>query len=72
MGEAAALSLLKGMRRGQNSPVDKSLKRPAREPRNGRKDFMVLAGYISIVYAPLSRCAVRNFTRATSLVLSVP
>jgi hypothetical protein len=30
--EAAALSLSKGMRRGQNSPMDKSLKRPGRLP----------------------------------------
>ena len=43
MGETAALSLSKGMRRGQNSPVDKSLKRPAREPRNKRKGFMDLS-----------------------------
>ena len=40
MGETAALSLSKGMRRGQGSPVNKSLKKPAREPRNERKDFM--------------------------------
>jgi len=40
MGETAALSLSKGMRRGQDSPVNKSLKKPAREPRNERKDFM--------------------------------
>jgi hypothetical protein len=43
MGEAAALSLSKGMRRGQVSPVGKSLKKPAREPRNERKDFMACA-----------------------------
>jgi hypothetical protein len=43
MGEAAALSLSKGMRRGQDSPVNKSLKKPAREPRNERKDFMACA-----------------------------
>jgi hypothetical protein len=30
VGESAALSLSKGMRRGQNSPIDKSQKRPAR------------------------------------------
>jgi hypothetical protein len=44
MGETAALSLSKGMRRGKDSPVNKSLKKPAREPRNERKDFMV-SGY---------------------------
>jgi len=43
MGETAALSLSKGMRRGQGSPVNKSLKKPAREPRNERKDFMAWA-----------------------------
>jgi len=32
MGETAAQSLSRGMRRGQNSPVDTLLKRPAREP----------------------------------------
>ena len=32
MGETAALSLSKGMRRGQVSPVNKSLKKQAREP----------------------------------------
>jgi hypothetical protein len=32
MGETAALSLSKGMRRGQVSPVNKALKKPAREP----------------------------------------
>jgi hypothetical protein len=42
MGETAALSLSKGMRRGQDSPVYKALKKPAREPRNERKGFMVL------------------------------
>jgi hypothetical protein len=50
MGETAALShsassswprgLSKGMRRGQDSPVNKSLKKPAREPWNERKGFM--------------------------------
>ena len=35
--------LVGGMRRGQDSPVDKSLKKPAREPRNERKDFMACA-----------------------------
>ena len=43
MGETAALSLSKGMRRGQDSPVNKSLKKPAHEPRNERKDFMACA-----------------------------
>jgi hypothetical protein len=43
MGETAALSLSKGMRRGQDSPVNKSLKKPAREPWNERKDFMACA-----------------------------
>jgi len=43
MGETAALSLSKGMRRGQNSPVNKSLKKPAREPWNERKDSMACA-----------------------------
>jgi hypothetical protein len=53
MGETAALShsassswprgLLKGMRRGQDSPVNKSLKKQAREPWNERKGFMVFA-----------------------------
>jgi hypothetical protein len=42
MGETAALSPLKGMRRGQESPVNKSLKKPAREPWNERKGFMAL------------------------------
>jgi hypothetical protein len=41
MGETAALSLSKGMRRGQDSPVNKSLKKQAREPWNERKGFMV-------------------------------
>jgi hypothetical protein len=52
MGETAALSPSKGMRGaslpaiaslrrgGRDSPVNKSLKGPAREPRNERKDFM--------------------------------
>jgi hypothetical protein len=43
MGETAALSLSKGMRRGQDSPVDKSLKKQAREPWNERKGFMAWA-----------------------------
>ena len=33
--------LAKGMRRGQVSPVSKSLKKQAREPWNERKGFMV-------------------------------
>jgi hypothetical protein len=43
MGETAALSLSKGMRRGQVSPVNKLLKKQAREPWNERKGFMVFA-----------------------------
>jgi hypothetical protein len=43
MGETAALSLSKGMRRGQVSPVNKSLKKQAREPWNERKGFMACA-----------------------------
>ena len=43
MGETAALRFLKGMRRGQDSPVNKSLKKSAREPWNERKGFMVCA-----------------------------
>jgi len=43
MGETAALSLSKGMRGGQESPVNKPLKKQAREPWNERKGFMVLA-----------------------------
>jgi hypothetical protein len=43
MGETAALTLSKGMRREQDSPVNKSLKKPAREPWNERKGFMVFA-----------------------------
>jgi hypothetical protein len=43
MGETAALSLSKGMRRGQGSPVNKPLKKQAREPWNERKGFMVFA-----------------------------
>jgi hypothetical protein len=45
MGETAALSLSKGMR-SPASPkrdVNKSLKKPAREPWNERKDFMACA-----------------------------
>jgi len=43
MGETAALSLSKGMRRGQVCPVNKALKKQAREPWNERNGFMVLA-----------------------------
>jgi hypothetical protein len=43
MGETAALSLSKGMRRGQDSPANKLLKKQAREPWNERKGFMVFA-----------------------------
>jgi len=43
MGETAALIFSKGMRRGQVSPINKSLKKPAREPWNERKGFMVFA-----------------------------
>ena len=43
MKETAALSLAKGMRRGQVSPINKLLKKQAREPRNERKGFMVFA-----------------------------
>jgi hypothetical protein len=43
MGETEALSLSKGMRRGQESPVNKSLKKQAPEPWNERKGFMVFA-----------------------------
>ena len=42
MGETAAL-FFEGMRRGQESPVNKSLKKQAREPWNERKGFMVFA-----------------------------
>jgi len=43
VGEAAALSLSNGMRRGQYSPVNKPLKKPAREPWSERKGFMACA-----------------------------
>jgi hypothetical protein len=42
MGEAAALSLSKGMRRGQDSPVDRSQKRPGWEPWSRREDRVSL------------------------------
>jgi hypothetical protein len=41
MGETAALSPAKGMRRGLGYPVNKVLKKQAREPWNERKGFMV-------------------------------
>jgi len=41
--------LAEGNGSGQNSPVAKSLKRPARESRNERKDFMVLTHSMSTV-----------------------
>jgi hypothetical protein len=55
MGETAALSLSKGMRRGQGSPVNKLLKKPAREPRNERKGFMAMLTAMQTVFqgAPL-------------------
>ena len=40
MGETAAPSEARRMRRGQYSPVDKSEKIPAREIWNDRKDLM--------------------------------
>jgi hypothetical protein len=45
MGETAALSLSKGMRSPASlkRDVNKSLKKPAREPWNERKDFMARA-----------------------------
>jgi hypothetical protein len=45
MGETAALSLSKGMRSpaSRKRDVNKSLKKPAREPWNERKDFMACA-----------------------------
>jgi hypothetical protein len=43
MGETAALSLSRRMRGGQGSPINKSLKKQAREPWNERKGFMVFA-----------------------------
>ena len=44
MGEAAALSLSKGMRSPASlkRDVNKSLKKPAREPWNERKGFMAV------------------------------
>ena len=55
MGETAALSLSKGMRRGQGSPVNKSLKKPAREPWNERKGFMVFAYFSWVCFAELKQ-----------------
>jgi len=40
--ETAAPSLSRGVRRGQNSPADKSPKRPGREPRYERKGLQGL------------------------------
>jgi len=39
MGETAALSLSKGMRRGQNSPVDKSSEKTSPEALERKKRF---------------------------------
>jgi len=55
MGEAAALSLSKGMRRGQVSPVNKPLKKQAREPWNERNGFRALPtgktpGLIAVIH----------------------
>jgi hypothetical protein len=50
MGETAALSLSKGMRRGQVSPVNKLLKRQAREPWNEGKGFVVWTVSIEDVF----------------------
>jgi hypothetical protein len=55
MGETAALSLSKGMRRGQGSPVNKSLKKQAREPWNKRKGLMA--------YVLVSICTVLWFVQ---------
>jgi hypothetical protein len=55
MGETAALSLSKGMRRGQDSPVNKSLKKQAREPWNERKGFMACAHFNSECLAELKQ-----------------
>ena len=41
MGETAALSLSKGMRRGQNSPVDKSLEKTSPGASERKKSFSV-------------------------------
>ena len=55
MGETAALSFSKGMRRGQDSPVNKALKKQAREPWNERKGFMVFAYFNSEGFAELKQ-----------------
>jgi hypothetical protein len=55
MGKTAALSLSKGMRRGQDSPVNKSLKKQAREPWNERKGFMACAHFNSECLAELKQ-----------------
>jgi hypothetical protein len=41
MGETAALSLSKGMRRGQNSPVDKSSEKTSPGALERKKSFSV-------------------------------
>jgi len=43
------------MRRGQVSPVNKSLKKQAREPWNERKGFMVFAYFNSEGFAELKQ-----------------
>jgi hypothetical protein len=55
MGETAALSLSKGMRRGKDAPVNKSLKKPAREPWNERKGFMACAYFNSECFTELGQ-----------------
>jgi len=40
VGETAAPSLSRGMRRGQTSHADKKKKKPAREARSGRKALL--------------------------------
>jgi hypothetical protein len=55
MGETAALSVSKGMRRGQVFPVNKPLKKQVREPWNERKGFMVLAQFNCECFAELKR-----------------
>jgi len=54
MGETAALSIAKGMRRGQNSPVNKVLKKQAREPWNERNGFTVCAYFNCEGFAELN------------------
>jgi hypothetical protein len=55
MGETAALSLSEGMRRGQDSPLNKLLKKQAREPWNERKGFIVFAYFNSVCFAALKQ-----------------